>query len=76
MSSKQRNEHSVADVSDGFYEWLVKWRGLDYEHATWELGNASFLMSPEGENLKLEHENRCQKAKKVSLVSRPDKVTP
>lgn len=74
MSSKQRNEHSVADVSDGFYEWLVKWRGLDYEHATWELGNASFLMSPEGENLKLEHENRCQKAKKVSLVSRPDKI--
>ncbi|MCE3050207.1 hypothetical protein HAX54_046629 [Datura stramonium] len=34
--------------ADCHYDWLVKWTGLDYSHATWELENASFLRSPEG----------------------------
>ncbi|CAH9138376.1 unnamed protein product [Cuscuta epithymum] len=34
------------DGSDSHYEWLVKWMGLDYDQATWELETASCLNSP------------------------------
>ena len=27
-------------------EWLVKWKDLGYEHATWELESSSFLCTP------------------------------
>jgi chromodomain-helicase-DNA-binding protein 3 len=33
-------------------EWLVKWKDLGYEHATWELESSSFLCTPEAEELK------------------------
>ncbi|CAI9098003.1 OLC1v1034550C5 [Oldenlandia corymbosa var. corymbosa] len=33
------------------HEWLVKWTGLGYDQATWELEDASFLKTPEGRKL-------------------------
>lgn len=45
------------------YEWLVKWRGLNYDHATWELDNANFLSSSLGQNLVKDYEIRRGKAK-------------
>ncbi|GMG98857.1 hypothetical protein Nepgr_000697 [Nepenthes gracilis] len=32
-------------------EWLVKWCGLDYNHVTWELEDASFFKTPEGQRV-------------------------
>ncbi|KAL7127241.1 hypothetical protein ABFS83_14G242600 [Erythranthe nasuta] len=45
------------------YEWLVKWAGLSYDHATWELEDSYFLSSPLGQKLVKDYEIRCQKAK-------------
>ncbi|GFP82484.1 helicase protein mom1 [Phtheirospermum japonicum] len=45
------------------YEWLVKWHGLGYDHATWELDNAYCLSSPQGQNLMKDYETRCERAK-------------
>lgn len=47
-------------------EWLVKWRGLGYEHASWELENASFFSCPEGQSLIRDYETRHKKAKSAS----------
>ncbi|XP_015089613.1 protein CHROMATIN REMODELING 4-like [Solanum pennellii] len=64
-------DHNNTDVhgndendADCHYEWLVKWTGLDYSHATWELENASFLMSLEAVKLMTDYEIRHQQAKK------------
>ncbi|KAL7265076.1 hypothetical protein ACSBR1_002930 [Camellia fascicularis] len=55
------------------YEWLVKWTGLGYDHATWELENAAFMKSPEVVRLIRDCES-CQKnAKRVSCLSEEDK---
>ncbi|KAK6163357.1 hypothetical protein DH2020_000221 [Rehmannia glutinosa] len=54
---------SSADVSES-YEWLVKWQGLDYDRATWELDRSYFLSSSLGQNLMTEYETRREKAKK------------
>lgn len=54
------------------YEWLVKWNGLGYEHATWELENASFLSSHEA--LVKDYESRHEKAKQASDLSSAHKV--
>ncbi|KAK4723742.1 hypothetical protein R3W88_026521 [Solanum pinnatisectum] len=54
------------DDADCHYEWLVKWTDLDYSHATWELENASFLMSLEAVKLMTDYEIRHQQAKKES----------
>lgn len=59
--------------SDCHHEWLVKWHGLGYEHATWELDNASFLRSLEGRRLIKDYEHHHQRAKGV-LSSNVDKV--
>ncbi|KAL6577384.1 hypothetical protein OROMI_011660 [Orobanche minor] len=45
------------------YQWLVKWHGLDYDHATWELDNADCLSSPLAQNLMKSYETRCRRAK-------------
>ncbi|PPR82048.1 hypothetical protein GOBAR_AA38667 [Gossypium barbadense] len=47
-------------------EWLVKWCGLGYEHASWELDNASFFRCPEGQSLIRDYETCFKKGKKSS----------
>ncbi|GMI81866.1 hypothetical protein HRI_001855900 [Hibiscus trionum] len=61
-------EHDV-DKLNCQVEWLVKWCGLGYEHASWELENASFFGLPEGQRLIQEYENR----KKAQRASKFDK---
>ena len=79
MPTKQSDGYytgRAGDIPDCLYEWLVKWRGLGYEHATWELENASFLNSSEAQSLIREYENRRRKARSASDPSITDKVPP
>ena len=57
------------DGNDGncCYEWLVKWAGLSYDNASWELENAPFLRSPNALKLVKDYETRHEKAKKIDL---------
>ncbi|KAM7258318.1 hypothetical protein ACFE04_014059 [Oxalis oulophora] len=48
-------------------EWLVKWTGLDYEQATWELESASFLKGPKALTLMKDFETRQEKAESFLL---------
>lgn len=64
----------AVDNLDCHYEWLVKWRGLGYEHASWELDNLSFFSSPEAKRLIKDYEDRHQREKSVSLNPKVDKV--
>ncbi|KAL1088226.1 hypothetical protein V6Z11_D08G236400 [Gossypium hirsutum] len=52
-------------------EWLVKWCGLGYEHASWELDNASFFRCPEGQSLIRDYETCFKKGKKSSKFKVP-----
>lgn len=53
-------------------EWLVKWKGLGYEHATWELGSLKLL----DKKLKQEHNRRqIDAARREKLASEHNKVT-
>ncbi|KAK7261333.1 hypothetical protein RIF29_27642 [Crotalaria pallida] len=73
---KQHDDHRANHIVDNFrcgFEWLVKWRGLGYEHATWELDNASFFHSPESQSLIRGYEERFQRAKRVSLHAKINK---
>lgn len=70
---KNFNEHDGSGL-DCHFEWLVKWRGLDYEHSTWELETESFIKSLEGQSLIRDYENRRNKAKIVSCLSSVEKV--
>ncbi|KAL6508725.1 hypothetical protein OROHE_021284 [Orobanche hederae] len=54
---------SSADIFDR-YEWLVKWHGQDYGHATWELDSSKFLSSSLGLDLVKDYEIRREKAKR------------
>ncbi|GAB4850718.1 hypothetical protein Ancab_030018 [Ancistrocladus abbreviatus] len=68
----ENSEHvcqDVAVVSSCQHEWLVKWCGLDYDHVTWELEDASFFKKPEGQLLIKEYEARRNKMKKISKGS-------
>ncbi|KAL0370085.1 UNVERIFIED_CONTAM: Helicase protein MOM1 [Sesamum angustifolium] len=62
---------SSAVISVCNFEWLVKWHGLSYDHATWELDNASFLSSSLGQNLMKNYEIRRRKA--MQQVNQGDK---
>lgn len=76
ISPRQHNqcsEDDAVDMLDCHHEWLVKWHGLDYKHATWELENSSLFNSPEGQGLIFEYENRRKKAK-MACSSTADKV--
>ncbi|KAL3618573.1 hypothetical protein CASFOL_037655 [Castilleja foliolosa] len=64
---------SSADVLES-YEWLVKWKGLDYDHATWELDSSHFLSSSLGQDLKSEYEMRREKAKRDVDKSQKESV--
>ncbi|KAH7865067.1 hypothetical protein Vadar_001835 [Vaccinium darrowii] len=55
------------------YEWLVKWAGLGYDHATWELENSAFLKSPEAVKLIEEFESRHKSEKRISSLFEGDK---
>ncbi|KAM7260184.1 hypothetical protein ACFE04_015925 [Oxalis oulophora] len=63
QSKKSRAEDKV----DCLNEWLVKWCGLGYEHATWELDTASIFKRPEVQNLIHEYETRHRKAKEPAI---------
>ncbi|GMI92128.1 hypothetical protein HRI_002882200 [Hibiscus trionum] len=64
-----RNKELDVDKLNCHVEWLVKWCGLGYEHASWELENASFFSYPEGQRLIREYETR----KKIQRASKFDK---
>ncbi|KAB2604258.1 hypothetical protein D8674_040421 [Pyrus ussuriensis x Pyrus communis] len=69
MSPKQRENYLGEHIGDNLfcqYEWLVKWHGLDYDDATWELENAASFDSPEGQGLIRDYERRRQRVKKSS----------
>lgn len=52
----------------------MKWTGLDYDHATWELENSSFMKSPEAVKLIGEFESRHKGEKRISCPFEGDKV--
>nr|AGM20688.1 MET1-2 [Populus tomentosa] len=66
--------HHAGNILACQFEWLVKWRGLDYEHATWELEIAPFMNSPEAQSLMRDYENRLVKAKGAEYLSIIDKI--
>ncbi|KAK8641483.1 hypothetical protein V6N13_010886 [Hibiscus sabdariffa] len=66
---EHHNEEHDVDKLKCHVEWLVKWCGLGYEHASWELDNASFFSCPEGRRLIREYETR----KKAQRASKFDK---
>ncbi|KAH9613949.1 hypothetical protein KSS87_011018 [Heliosperma pusillum] len=45
-------------ASESRYEWLVKWRDLDYDQATWEFEDSEFFKKPETQQLLKEYESR------------------
>ncbi|KAM0999812.1 hypothetical protein PS1_006470 [Malus domestica] len=73
MSPKQRENYLGEQIGDNLfcqYEWLVKWHGLDYDDATWELENAASFDSPEGQGLIRDYERRRQRVKKSSEMDK------
>ncbi|KAI3917087.1 hypothetical protein MKX01_003536, partial [Papaver californicum] len=76
MSPKQRAEYLGGSHSDILchFEWFVKWSGLGYDDATWELENEPFLRSPEALKLIKDYECRLEKAKMASDPTRAEKV--
>ncbi|PNT65709.1 uncharacterized protein LOC104583906 [Brachypodium distachyon] len=65
---------SSGDTNSYCTEWLVKWRDLGYDHATWELETLSCLCTPEADKLKENYEHRCEAAKQLSTPNKTKKV--
>ncbi|KAG1359754.1 hypothetical protein COCNU_08G012000 [Cocos nucifera] len=61
------------NISYCYHEWLVKWKGLDHEYATWEFENSPFLCSSDGKMLIKDYETRREEAKKAYDPSRIEK---
>lgn len=51
------------EISVCNYEWLVKWHGLSYDDATWELECAPFLGTSMSQKLMNDYGNRRKKAR-------------
>ncbi|CAM0948022.1 unnamed protein product [Alopecurus aequalis] len=51
-------------------EWLVKWKDLGYDHATWELETLPCLKTPEADKLKRNYENHREAAKQSSIPTK------
>ncbi|KAF0929200.1 hypothetical protein E2562_016436, partial [Oryza meyeriana var. granulata] len=56
-----------ANIEHCNVEWLVRWRDLSYEQATWELETSCFLRTPQADELKRKYENRRKAAKQSSI---------
>ncbi|KAL1537146.1 DNA helicase [Salvia divinorum] len=65
---------STSDIWACEYELLVKWRGLNYDHATWELDNANFLVSTLGQDLGRNYEIRRGRAKQEANKPYPESI--
>ncbi|XP_019187024.1 PREDICTED: chromodomain-helicase-DNA-binding protein Mi-2 homolog isoform X2 [Ipomoea nil] len=55
------------------YEWLVKWTGLDYDQATWELDTAPCLNSSKALKMISDYESHHKKANPEVHPSKNDK---
>ncbi|XVF68548.1 hypothetical protein PTKIN_Ptkin11bG0011700 [Pterospermum kingtungense] len=77
---KECDEHNHkghdGDSFNCHVEWLVKWCGLGYEHASWELENASFFSCPQGQSLIRDYETRRKKAKAASKFDKGEVASP
>lgn len=77
MSEKEAEEF-FNSLGDKFaycnVEWLVKWKDLGYEYATWELETSSFLCTPEAKDLKRNYESRHEDARRGFDPAKINKV--
>ncbi|KAK8944366.1 Helicase protein MOM1 [Platanthera zijinensis] len=65
-SSDECTSGSVTESSNCCTEWFVKWKGLDYDQATWELQNSPVLCSSDAAKLIENYELRCELARRNS----------
>ncbi|KAG0588696.1 hypothetical protein KC19_2G262600 [Ceratodon purpureus] len=67
----------ISNIQNAEIEWFVKWKGLGYEHCTWEPANAGVLASSRGIELINESEGwknaAMQRARKESQEERFEK---
>ncbi|KAK9691485.1 hypothetical protein RND81_09G199800 [Saponaria officinalis] len=52
------DEQDAHFTSKSHHEWLVKWHGLEYDQATWELEDSELIKKPESQQLLKEYETR------------------
>ncbi|ONK79623.1 uncharacterized protein A4U43_C01F8260 [Asparagus officinalis] len=81
LQKRQTVSQSLADGSSiehghayCYHEWLVKWKGLGYEHATWELEKSPFLCSSDARVLIHDFENRHEEARRICDPLRAEKA--
>uniref|UniRef100_A0A0D3GBS0 Chromo domain-containing protein n=1 Tax=Oryza barthii TaxID=65489 RepID=A0A0D3GBS0_9ORYZ len=78
LMSEKEAEEFFNSLGDKFaycnVEWLVKWKDLGYEYATWELETSSFLCTPEAKDLKRNYESRHEDARRGFDPAKINKV--
>uniref|UniRef100_A0A0E0L6Q3 Chromo domain-containing protein n=1 Tax=Oryza punctata TaxID=4537 RepID=A0A0E0L6Q3_ORYPU len=78
LMSEKEAEEFFNSLGDKFaycnVEWLVKWKDLGYDYATWELETSSFLCTPEAKDLKRNYESRHEDARKGFDPTKINKV--